>query len=94
MACTHQSNICADLYNGLTDIIICPDIDTASLGRRIILPSSYTGGDRFMQQLFQDSMAIVHHYGQPSLFITFTANPTWDEIKSGVVTRSNSNGSA
>ena len=25
-------------------------------------------------------MAIVCQYGRPSLFITFTANPEWDEI--------------
>jgi len=28
-----------------------------------------------MQQLFQDSIAIVCHFGRPTLFITFTANP-------------------
>ena len=33
-----------------------------------------------MQQLFQDSMAIVRHFGRPTLFITFTANPKWEEI--------------
>ena len=25
-------------------------------------------------------MAIVRQFGRPSLFITFTANPKWDEI--------------
>jgi len=45
------------------------------VGRRSVLPSSYHGGDRFMQQLYQDSMALVRHFGKPSLFITFTANP-------------------
>ena len=34
-----------------------------------------------MQQLFQDSMALVRHFGRPDLFITFTANPNWPEIK-------------
>ena len=33
-----------------------------------------------MQQLYQDSMAIVRHFGRPTLFITFTANPKWKEI--------------
>jgi len=33
-----------------------------------------------MQQLFQDSMAIVWHFGRPTLFITFTANPKWEAI--------------
>jgi len=26
-------------------------------------------------------MAIVRHFGRPSLFITFTANPNWSEIQ-------------
>jgi len=34
-----------------------------------------------MQQLYQDSIAIVRHYGKPTLFITFTANPKWVEIE-------------
>ena len=33
-----------------------------------------------MHQLFQDSMALVRHFGRPTLFITFTANPRWSEI--------------
>jgi len=78
----HQANLRADLYNGLTDILQRDDtnIDPAAIGKKVILPSSYLGGDRFMQQIFQDSMAIVRQMGRPSLFITFTANPKWDEI--------------
>lgn len=34
-----------------------------------------------MMQLFQDSIAIVRHFGRPTLFITFTANPKWKEIQ-------------
>ena len=33
-----------------------------------------------MHQLYQHSMAIVRYFGRPTLFITFTANPKWDEI--------------
>ena len=33
-----------------------------------------------MQQNYQDSMAIVREKGKPDLFITFTANPFWEEI--------------
>ncbi|CAN1153068.1 ATP-dependent DNA helicase PIF1 [Linum perenne] len=41
---------------------------------RIILPSSFTGGMRYMKQLFLDAMAICHYFGNPDLFITFTSN--------------------
>jgi len=76
----HQDKIRADVYNGLVDTLIREDVSPADLGRRFILPSSFTGGDRFMQQLFQDSMAIVRYFGKPTFFITFTANPRWPEI--------------
>jgi hypothetical protein len=33
-----------------------------------------------MNQLYQDSMAIVRKFGKPDLFITMTCNPNWSEI--------------
>ncbi|CAB4474440.1 unnamed protein product [Rhizophagus irregularis] len=33
-----------------------------------------------MQQLYQDSMAIVREYEKPDLFITITCNPNWPKI--------------
>ena len=34
-----------------------------------------------MFKCYQDAMAIVRKYGKPDIFITFTANPEWNEIK-------------
>ena len=78
---SNQARIRADLYNGLADVLRQGDVNLSEVGRRIVLPSGYVGGDRFMQQLYQDSMALVRHFGKPSLFITFTANPNWAEIQ-------------
>ena len=77
----HQAQIRADLYNGLADAIVRHEVDASTLGRRIVLTSSFLSSDRFIQQLFQDSMAIVRYFGKPTLFITFTANPNWKEIQ-------------
>ncbi len=77
---THQKDFRADLYKGLTDSLLRQDVDLTEIGKRLVLPASFTGSDRNMQQHFQDSMAIVRHFGKPSLFITFTANPHWPEI--------------
>ena len=76
----HQKDIRADLYNGLADAMDAEDTDASKLGRRIVLPSSYISGDRFMQQLYYDSMAIASEYRIPHYFLTFTANPKWAEI--------------
>jgi len=76
----NQTEIQADLYAGNADTAAISDATGNQLGKRIVLPSNYIGSDRFMQAIFQDAMAVVGHYGRPSLFITFTANPKWDKI--------------
>jgi hypothetical protein len=45
----NQDKIRADVYNSLCDTLIRQDVSPVDLGYRIILPSSFTGGDRFMQ---------------------------------------------
>jgi hypothetical protein len=51
-----------------------------SIGKRIVLPSSFSGGPRQMMQLFQDAIAVVRYYGKPDLFITVTFNPNCPEL--------------
>ena len=47
---SHQDNLRAEVYNNLADIVHGRDLDDEVVGRSVIPPSSYTGGDRFMQQ--------------------------------------------
>ncbi|XP_074097687.1 uncharacterized protein LOC141526552 [Cotesia typhae] len=47
----------------------------------VVLPSSFTGGPRYMHERTQDAMTYVRHFGRPDLFITFTCNPKWSEIE-------------
>ena len=58
--------------------------DPRANGTRIYLPSSYTGSYRYMHARYQDAMAIVRHQGRPDIFLTFTTNPTWEELTSAV----------
>ncbi|XP_008190127.1 uncharacterized protein LOC103311980 [Acyrthosiphon pisum] len=79
----HQAELFAESYQGLVDHInqqLQLDAPVAGVGRRMILPSSFTGGPRFMKQCYHDAMAIVCKCGKPNLFITFTCNPSWPEI--------------
>jgi hypothetical protein len=69
----NQKTLRADLYQGVADAVTSDDGSEARLGRRIVLPSSYLGGSRFISCCYQDSMAIVRRLGRPTLFITFTA---------------------
>ncbi|CAN0905562.1 hypothetical protein LINGRAHAP2_LOCUS23751 [Linum grandiflorum] len=53
----HQKELRSEAYMGL------------NIGR-IILPSSFIGGMRYMKQLYL--VAICYHFGNPDIFITFT----------------------
>ena len=77
----NQQRMCAELYQGLCDLV-ADDVATsgADAGRRIVLPASYPGSPRFMRQRYQDAMAIVCSKGLPDIFVTFTCNPKWKEI--------------
>ncbi|XP_035832944.1 uncharacterized protein LOC110907000 [Helianthus annuus] len=50
-------------------------------GKPVTLPSSFTGGARFMQQNYLDAMALCKWYRYPDFFITITCNPKWPEVK-------------
>ena len=68
------------LREGLTEAIVRGETNSSSYGKRIILPSSFTGGARYMIQNYQDAIAICQSVGYPDLFITFTCNPNWPKI--------------
>ncbi|XP_013691111.2 uncharacterized protein LOC106395105 [Brassica napus] len=55
-------------------------IDMHDQGSRYLLPASFTGGPRYMKNMYLDAMAVCKHFGFPDLFITFTCNPKWAEI--------------
>ncbi|GFW48877.1 helitron_like_N domain-containing protein [Trichonephila clavipes] len=57
------------------------NLNPNDIGNAFILPSSYIGSPRNMQEYMQDAMTYVRHYGRPDLFITFTCNPNWEEIQ-------------
>lgn len=76
----------ADLYKGLSDAVTAGEVDTSVVGRKFILPSSFTGGPRNIIQHYQDAMAICQVKGAPNLFIIFTCNPNWIEIRSELAT--------
>ncbi|GBN03199.1 hypothetical protein AVEN_136525-1, partial [Araneus ventricosus] len=70
-----------ELYRGLLDALECrAHNENIRTGKLIILPSSFQGSPRHMQQNYQDAMAMVRKFGKPDLFLTFTCNPSWSEI--------------
>ena len=75
----NQKVLRSEIYQNLVDHVHS-GMDTPA-GKRIVLGASFVGGDRYQSQSFHDAMAVVRDRGRPSLFITFTCNPNWPEIK-------------
>ncbi|KAL4357270.1 hypothetical protein AHAS_Ahas09G0169900 [Arachis hypogaea] len=76
-----QNTIRGEFLNGIEEAMQRGDIETSSIGTRVILPSSFTGGKRYMFNNCQDAMAICKHFGYPNLFMTMTCNPNWPEFQ-------------
>jgi hypothetical protein len=77
----NQSKLRVCKYDNLSVQASQNQTQGSNTGRRVVLPSSYVGGPRFMEQLYFDGMAICSKVGFPDLFITFTCNPNWPEIQ-------------
>jgi hypothetical protein len=70
----HQESLQMDVLQGLTDAV-ADGTPLKNVGKVTFLPFSFTGGPRYMEQLYHDAMAIVWSYTKPDLFITMTCNP-------------------
>ena len=78
----NQTHLRAALYSGLEDAVGHGemDVDLHDIGHRVVLPSSYVGGPRYMNQRFQDAITLARFHQGFDLFITFTCNAQWPEI--------------
>lgn len=77
----HQGDFRCEHVQGIADAVAKGCLDGNSVGKRRILPASFTGGRRYMYQNYQDAVAICRVYGAPDVFTTFTCNPKWPEIE-------------
>ncbi|XP_054706695.1 uncharacterized protein LOC129216505 [Uloborus diversus] len=78
----NQKTLRVESYLGLADHINALATEAGMrAGVTVILPSTFIGSPRAMQQNYQDAMSIVRDYGKPDLFLTFTCNPKWKEIR-------------
>ncbi|RZB47105.1 hypothetical protein D0Y65_050939 [Glycine soja] len=76
----NQKKLRVDKFYSLQQSSDAGNTEGLSQGKRIILPSTFVGNPRYMDQLYFDGIAICSHVGFPNLFITFTCNPNWPEI--------------
>ena len=77
----NQAQLRVELYQGLLDHLhFQAEQQNLELGKVVILPLSFQGSPKVMQQNYQDAMAIVSKYRKPDIFLTFTCNPKSKDI--------------
>ncbi|KAL4575521.1 hypothetical protein LXL04_022368 [Taraxacum kok-saghyz] len=81
----HQDKFRMEYVSGVRDAISRGDSEAHCIGKRMILPSSFVGGPRYMYQHYQNALAICRAYGNPQYFITFTCNVKWTEIQRYII---------
>jgi hypothetical protein len=72
------------LYSGVVDALH-EGANINSIGKKVVLPASFTSGPRFMQKNLQNALALLRKFGGSDLFITFTANPRWREVEEALL---------
>lgn len=77
---SHQTTLRNELYNHICDYLQKGDGDASNVGKSTILPAGFVGSKRYMQQNFQDALAVCRYVGHPDIFLTMTSNPAWDEV--------------
>ncbi|XP_020262380.1 uncharacterized protein LOC109838340 [Asparagus officinalis] len=75
-----QSEIRAELFQGIVDSVAAGEAKACQVGKRIVLPSLFISGPRDMRRRYLDAMSLVQQFGKPDIFITMTCNPEWEEI--------------
>ena len=81
----HQRTLRAEMYLVLGDATVAEDVDPRSLGRRVYLPATFTGGKRYMDGQYHDAIAIARELGRPHYFITITCNTKKPEIEDALL---------
>ncbi|XP_074300228.1 uncharacterized protein LOC141631460 [Silene latifolia] len=71
----NQETIRVELYQGIIDTMGTGECRAANVGKRVILPPTFLGGTREMKKRYLNSMALVHRFGKPDLFVTMTCRP-------------------
>ncbi len=75
----NQKTIKAEVYCELLEAVHNKQGQLA--GKYIVLPGTHIGSPRWYYGQYQDGLARCQRIHRPDLFITFTCNPNWEEIR-------------
>jgi hypothetical protein len=59
----HQKELRAEIYSGAKDAMKSDGL--GKVGKKVVLPSSFTGGNRYMHRQYLHSIALYQRFGRP-----------------------------
>ncbi|XP_074327560.1 uncharacterized protein LOC141665475 [Apium graveolens] len=78
---THQTILRNDLYSNIAKKVRNGNLDSTTTGKGFVLLANFMGSKRYMQQNFQDALAVCRVVGHPDIFLMMTCNSQWNEIQ-------------
>lgn len=80
-----QATLRTEMYKGSMDYVRNKAAtENSTIGRLVILPSSFIGGPRAMHQHFIDATTLLQAHGKPDIFLTMTLNPMCDKVLNSI----------
>lgn len=79
----NQKKLRSEQYCHLRDSLNTDNAE--SMGKQVILRSSFVGSPRYMCERIQDGVVYIRNFGTADLFTTFTCNKNWDEIQQSLL---------
>jgi hypothetical protein len=77
----HKKIIQAELYRGIVDTLKASEARASEVGRLVVLPRNFNGGECDVQARFLDATTLVQRFGKPDYFITMACNPYCEEVE-------------
>jgi hypothetical protein len=74
-----SKNYSAKLYRGIVNTLKAGEACASEVGRLVVLPRTFNGGEHDVQAWFFDAMTLVQWFGKSDYFVTMTCNPYWEE---------------
>ena len=77
----NQSKLRVDKYNNIRQPNSTTEQEGSNKGKKVVLPLTFVGSTRFMNQLYFDGMTIYSNVVFSYLFLTLTCNLKWPKIR-------------
>ena len=74
----NQKELRAGSYHAVKQAVIANKVEASGA---MVVPASFTGGQRWYDRYYQNAMALVRHFDKPTFFITMTLDVNCPEVQ-------------